>query len=150
MSVRKMIVFFLLVGLQVQIAHSQQMVKFRGSDGWGVDTRYEQAYDAFNLQTFRGSVAKVDTVTPMTDMGMGIQILLKTESGDIAVHLGPAWYILNQDLNFPKNEKLEVKGCRVSTSSGDFVMAMEILRKDRIVRLRDTDGNPLWSVMREK
>ena len=126
-------------------------IRFRGSDGWGCSTRYEQLFNNFSIETFTGTVSKVDTTTPMTGMGVAVRLILSPDGGgNLPVHLGPAWFILNQDLNFPKDDKIEVRGCRANISGSEFIMAVEVRRKDRVLRFRDDDGNPFWCVFRRK
>ncbi|MFP4162371.1 MAG: hypothetical protein ACLFQB_00555 [Chitinispirillaceae bacterium] len=149
MNVMKLLVVLCVVLGLYQTPSAQQLVKFRGSDGWGHDSRYEQLFSGFDLQTYIGDVVRIDTVTPMQDMGVGIQIVLDYESEKIPVHLGPAWYILNQDINFPQDKEIEVRGCSAFYSSSEFIMPVEIRLKDRILRLRDEEGYPLWNVIRD-
>jgi len=144
---RLLLVIFLIV---ISVPAFSQ-IRFRGSDGWGCSTNYERLFNNFNLETFTGSVSKVDTITPMTGMGVAVRLILAVDGGvTLPVHLGPSWFILNQDLNFPQNDKIEVRGCRASISGSEFVMAVEVRRKDRILRFRDDDGNPFWCVFRRK
>jgi hypothetical protein len=134
-------------------AHAQQSFRFRGSEGWGFGSKYEQLFDNYNLKTFVGTVVKVDTNTLMKDMSVGVRLIV-TEDGtnrEIPVHLGPMWYATNQDINFPKGEKVEIRGCRASyTGSQEFVMLVELRSKNRTFRFRDDDGNPFWVTFRNK
>ncbi len=139
-----------ILALALGVFHSAQgQMKFRGSDGWGVDTRYEQLFSSFDLRNYSGKVTEIDTVTPMPDMGVGIQLVLSTSEGDVNVHLGPAWYVLNQDISFPKKDEIEVKGCKVYLSGSEFVMPVEIRFEENVLRLRDDEGNPFWNIIRE-
>jgi len=136
-------------------AGAQPSMKFRGSDGWGLGTQYEQLFDNFNLKTIIGTVVRVDTATPIKGMGAGLRLIVTQDGGkDIPVHLGPMWYALNQDVNFPKGYKVEIKGYQANYMSADFIMAVELRSKERgrewILRFRDDDGNPFWCVFRPK
>ena len=132
---------------------AQQNFRFRGSDGWGYGSKYEQLFDNYNLKTFVGTVVRVDTNTLMKDMSVGVRLIVTDDAAgrDIPVHLGPMWYATNQDVNFPKGEKVEVRGCRVSyMGSPEFVMLVELRSKNRVFRFRDDDGNPFWVTFRNK
>ncbi|MDR0331073.1 MAG: hypothetical protein LBH93_05145 [Chitinispirillales bacterium] len=133
-------------------ANAQQSFRFRGSDGWGFGTRYEQLFDNYNLKTYVATVVKVDTATPMKDMGVAVRLIVTLDGSkdEIPVHLGPMWFALNQDINFPKGEKVELKGCRTSYMNAEFIMPVEMRRKDRVFRFRDDDGNPFWCIYRNK
>jgi len=132
---------------------AQQNFRFRGSDGWGYGSKYEQLFDNYNLKTFVGTVVRVDTNTLMKDMSVGVRLIV-TEDGtgrEVPVHLGPMWYATNQDINFPKGEKVEIRGYRASyMSSPDFIMLVELRSKNRVFRFRDDDGNPFWVTFRNK
>ena len=82
----------------------------------------------------------IDTVTPIRDMGQGIQIILKNEREEIAVHLGPAWFILYQDMILSVNDKnIEVRGCRTMINGKPVIMASAANPADlRIVRDGET------------
>ncbi|MCL2690032.1 MAG: DNA-binding protein [Chitinispirillia bacterium] len=145
--------FILVILLIVISVPAFSQIRFRGSDGWGcnTNTRYEQLFNNFALETFTGSVSRVDTITPMTNMSVAVRLILAADGGGtMPIHLGPAWFVLNQDLNFPSNDKIEVRGSRASISGSEFVMAVEVRRKDRILRFRDDDGNPFWCVFRRR
>jgi len=129
---------------------AQMTIKFRGSDGWGLASRYEQMYTNFSLQTYYGTVTKIDTVIPSSDMGSGISVILKTANSEELVHLGPSWFILHQDMNLSNGNKIEVKGAKVSFNGKTVIMAAEVESKDRILYLRDEDGIPYWCAWRKK
>jgi len=143
---RLLLVLFLIV---VSLPAFSQ-IRFRGSDGWGCNTRYEQLFNNFAIETFTGSVSRVDTITPMTGMGVAVRLILSDGGSTPPIHLGPAWFVQNQDLNFPKDDKVEIRGCRANISGSEFIMAVEVRRKDRILRFRDDDGNPFWCVFRRR
>ena len=50
----------------------------------------------------------------MTGMGPGIELLLQTDTGMVSVHLGPEWYVNNQDKRLVVRDPLEIKGSRVT------------------------------------
>jgi len=133
--------------------YAQQNFRFRGSDGWGAGSKYEQLFDNYNLKTFVATVVRVDTNTLMKDMGVGVRLIVTDDATgrDVPVHLGPLWYATNQDVNFPKGEKVEVRGCRASyMGSPEFIMLVELRSKNRVFRFRDDDGNPFWVTFRNK
>ncbi|GBU22371.1 hypothetical protein R80B4_02279 [Fibrobacteres bacterium R8-0-B4] len=132
---------------------AQQSYRFRGSDGWGFGSKYEQLFDNYNLKTLVGTIVKVDTNTLMKDMSVGVRLIVTDDATgqSIPVHLGPMWYATNQDINFPKGDKVEIRGCRASyMGSPEFVMLVELRTKNRVFRFRDDDGNPFWVTFRNK
>jgi len=130
-------------------------MKFRGSDGWGIGTQYEQLFDNYNLKTVMATVVRVDTATPIRGMGAALRLIAAQDGGkEIPVHLGPMWFAINQDLSFQKGVKLEIKGFQANYAGAEFIMAVEMRGKEKgkewIFRFRDDDGNPLWCVFRPK
>ena len=146
-----LLLFFALIGT-AQSAYAQQSMRFRGSDGWGAGTRYESLFDNLNLQTVTGTVVRVDTATVIFgEMSVAVRLVVALDGGsEIPVHLGPMWFALNQDVNFPRGEKLEIRGHRTSFSGAEFIMPVEMRSKNRIFRFRDDDGNPFWSIHRPR
>ncbi len=66
-------------------------------NGWGPGSSYNSMYDTKTVETISGSVISVQQILPDKNMSSGIHLLLVTENGSVSVHLGPAWYIDNQD-----------------------------------------------------
>jgi hypothetical protein len=140
-------------GLFTFEASAQMAVKWKGSDGWGLGTRYESLFNQYNLQVVNGTIFKVDTVTPFDGMATGIQIILRTQSsGDLPVHLGPAWFVQHQDMNLGPNDQVEVRGARFAINGKNVMAAFEIYRTgdSKILLLRDQDDVPYWCGWRKK
>ncbi|NLW31257.1 MAG: DNA-binding protein [Fibrobacter sp.] len=130
--------------------NAQMGMKFRGSDGWGIQSQYERFFNNYSLSRYYGKITEIDTITPMQDMGSGIQLKLKGDREEYIVHLGPAWFIIHQDMSLGINETVEIKGCKVAINGKPVIMAAELRRKDNILYLRDQDGIPYWSMWRKK
>lgn len=132
--------------------HAQISIKFRGSSGWCVGDRYDQTFVNTSQESVVGQVMSIDTITPLRDMSNGIQVMLKTDRNEeIAVHLGPSWYILNQDINLSVNDKnIEVRGCRTMLSGKQVLMASLLVKKEKMILLRDADGIPYWCAWRPR
>jgi hypothetical protein len=130
---------------------AQMAVKWKGSDGWGLATRYEQLFNKYNIQAITGTIYKIDTMTPMPDMSYGIQFVIKTTgSEEITVHLGPAWYVVRQDMNLNVNDVVDIRGARFSLNGKNVMAAFEVRIKDRVLMLRDVDGIPYWCGWRKR
>ncbi len=72
-------------------AFAQPGMRWRGGGGWGAESSYGRMYDRNTIETVSGEVVKVDRITPMKGMSYGIHLLVKTDTEEISVHLGPAW-----------------------------------------------------------
>jgi hypothetical protein len=102
-------------------------------------------YDPKTVETLSGEVIKIDTFKPMKGMGPGIHLLLKTDKETISVHLGPAWYLENQDIQIAVKEHIEVRGSRIIHQKQPAIIAAEVKKGDEIIKLRDDSGFPVWS-----
>jgi hypothetical protein len=107
-------------------------------------------YDPKTIETFSGTVVSVTKIAPMTGMAAGVHIMVKTEKESVSVHLGPAWYIENQDVKIEPRDAVEVKGSRVTVSGKPAIIAAEVKKGDDLLRLRDEAGLPAWSAWRRR
>ncbi|MDR3011692.1 MAG: hypothetical protein LBU70_00560 [Chitinispirillales bacterium] len=147
-----MVLILVSIGACLSLINAQPSMRFRGSDGWGPDTRYEQLFDNFNLRTHMGKVVRVDTATHIRgEMSVGMRLIIAFDNGEeIPVHLGPMWFAVNQDINFPRGESVEIRGHRTNLSGSEFIMPVEIRSRHRAFRFRDDDGKPFWTVIRPR
>jgi len=94
----------------------------------------------------------VDTVSgEVGDIGIkargklyGLHAVLKTEKGEIEVHLGPAWYHDEQRLKIEPGDKIEVRGSRITFEGKPTIVAAEVKKGEQVVKLRNDDGTPAW------
>lgn len=117
---------------------------WQGSGGWGHHSQYGRMYDSNNLTTVSGEVVSVDTFTPRGGMSGGMHLQLKTDDETLDVHLGPAWYLQNQDIQIRPEDKIEVTGSKVDFSGQSAVMAASVKKGDTTLMLRDDNGFPVW------
>jgi hypothetical protein len=80
----------------------------------------------------------------MKGMGRGVHLLVKTDHGTVDVHLGPAWYVQNQDVKLAAKDRVEVKGSRVTLDGKSALIAAEVRKGDEVLVLRDDAGVPRW------
>lgn len=122
-----------------------QSMKWRGSGGWGPGGPYGRMYDTKTLETIAGEVTKVDRITPMRGMSAGVHLVVKTDKGEVSVHLGPQWYLENQDVKIEPKDKVEIKGSRVTVQGQPALIAAEVKKGDEVLKLRDEAGMPVWA-----
>jgi hypothetical protein len=128
----------------------QRGMMWRGSGGWGPGTPYGRMYDAKSVETITGEVEKVDIITPGKGMSYGVHMIVKTDKETIPVHLGPGWYIENQDVKILPKDKVEVKGSRVTFGGKPAIIAAEVKKGDELLTLRDNNGFPAWMAWRRR
>ena len=122
-----------------------------GGGGWGPHGGYGRLYDPATEETIRGEVVRVERVTPMHGMSGGVHLLVRTGDGaTISAHLGPSWYIDNQDFAIRPGDTVEVTGSRVTIDGAPAVIARLVARGDDELVLRDQAGIPMWSASRRR
>jgi hypothetical protein len=139
-----------LVTLGATDALAQRGIAWRGGGGWGPGTAYAQIYNPQTVETLSGEVVTVDRITPMKGMNYGVHLTVKTDKGTISVHLGPGWYIENQDVTILPKDKIEVKGSRVTFEGKPTIIAATVTKGDEVMELRDARGFPAWSGWRRR
>lgn len=140
----------ILVGSLISYAQPHPGMMWRGSGGWGPGTPYYRMYDPKALETISGEVMSIDRITPTKGMAAGIHMVVKTEKDTVSVHLGPSWYIENQDVKIEPRDKVEVKGTRTTFAGNPAIIAAEVRKGDDVLKLRDDNGFPVWSGWRHR
>jgi hypothetical protein len=123
----------------------REMMRWRGSGGWGMGGGYGRMYDAAKVETISGEVEKVEQFTGMQGMSAGIELLVKTDKETLPVHLGPAWYIERLDTKIQAGDKVEVKGARITFMGKSALVAAEVKKGNDVLVLRDASGFPVWA-----
>src|SRR4026207_2246906 len=123
---------------------------WRGSGGWGPGSQYNRMYDPKTVETITGEVTVVNRITPAKGMSGGVDMNVKTDKETISVHLGPSWYLENQDVKIEAKDKVEVKGSRVTFAGKPAIIAAEVKKGDEVLKLRDDSGFPVWSGWRRR
>jgi len=131
-------------------ALAQRGMAWKGSGGWGEGTSYGRMYDPKTIETISGEVLSVDKITPMKGMSYGVHLTLKTDNETLSVHLGPGWFMENQDVKLESGDKIEVKGSQITFEGQSVIIAAEIKKGDAVLVLRDASGFPVWSGWRRR
>jgi len=139
------VVIFLMTSFLVSESFAQKGTRQRGSGGWGPGNQYGRMYDPNTVVTISGEVVRVEKITPLRGMSYGIHLILKTEKEEISVHLGPGWFIENQDIKIEAKDEIEVKGSRITFQGSPAIIAAEVKKGEYKLRLRDERGFPSWS-----
>jgi hypothetical protein len=124
---------------------TQQDMRWQGSGGWGPETSYGRMYNPRTVEVISGKVVSVDKSTPRKDMSYGVYLNVKTGKETISVHLGPGWYIENQNIIIEPGDKVEIKGSRITFNGKPAIIAAEVNMGGKILKLRDGNGFPAWS-----
>jgi hypothetical protein len=139
-----------LLGGVSSFAQPRKGMMWRGSGGWGPGGQYNRMYDPKSVETITGEVTSVDRITPMKGMSGGVHLNLKTDKETVSVHLGPVWYLENQDVKIEPKDKVEVRGARTTFAGKPAIIAAEVKKGDELLKLRDDSGFPVWSGWRRR
>lgn len=129
---------------------AQKRMGWKGSGGWGMGTAYGKMYNLKTVETISGEVVSVDKITPAKGMSYGVHMTVKTDKETISVHIGPGWFIENQDIKIEPKDKVEIKGSRITFEGKPAIIAAEVKKGDEILKLRDENGFPAWSGWRRR
>ena len=113
-------------------------------DVWGTKGQYWRLYDPRTVETLSGEVAAVSKYTPRGKPD-GVRFTLKTDQGPIEVILGRGSYVEQQGLKFEPQDKVTVKGSRVAVEGKPTIIATEVTKGEKTLKLRDVNGKPLWN-----
>ncbi|MCC7212668.1 MAG: DNA-binding protein [Candidatus Brocadia sp.] len=143
-------VIFVFSLLHLTQSFAQPGMQWRGGGGWGAGAQYSRMYDPKTVETVSGEVVSVDVITPVKGMCYGIHLMVKTGKETISVHLGPGWYIENQDTKIEAKDKVEITGSRIIFEGKPAIIAAEVKKGEETLKLRDEKGFPLWSGWRKR
>lgn len=119
-----------------------------GRHGYSPDfcPMYNGVYDPSALETMSGQVMAIERVGAA---GQGTWLKVKTDQATVSVHLGPAWYLDDQEVAISPDDAIEITGIRNTWNDSITIIASKIKLNDRTVELRDADGYPLWMNWRQ-
>jgi hypothetical protein len=112
-------------------------------DGWAPGSAYNSKFDPDTVENLSGELVKMDVFKPR-GMAVGVQILLKTGGETVPVHLGPVWFMKKQKCEVAPGDEIEVTGSRVESDGKPVIMASEVKKGDKTLKLRDEKGVPVW------
>jgi hypothetical protein len=90
---------------------------WRSSGGWGPGSPSNRMYDPKTVETIAGEVVSVSPITPNKGMDAGVHTMVNTGKETVSVHLGPSWYLENQDVKIEPKDKVEVKGPKLPSEA---------------------------------
>jgi len=107
--------------------------------------RGSRMYDPRTVETVNGEVVSVEKVPSPRGQGHGVHLTLKTAKEVLLIEVGPGWYVEKQPVKIEAKDILEIRGSRVMSQGKPAMIAAEIRKGDRILKLRDENGIPAWS-----
>ena len=131
---------FPIPGAWAQGGWKWRSLKERGGMGWG------RQYDPQAVQTITGKVTSIDSLASGKGARFGWRrVSVQTAQEAIPVILGPAWYLEQQKFTLNPGDALEVRGSRITVEERPYLIAAEVKKGKKTLKLRDKDGLPVWS-----
>ncbi|WP_299215359.1 hypothetical protein [uncultured Aquimarina sp.] len=118
-------------------------------NGWGQNSNYGRNFNANEINTVTGTVTAVERILPNKNMSYGLHLKVKTNTETVSVHLGPTWFLDNQEIQFSKGDQVNVTGSRIIFEDAPAIIAIEVVKDEHILYLRDKNGYPVWSGWRK-
>jgi hypothetical protein len=100
-------------------------------------------YDTRAEYVVKATVAGVRTHASL----MGYEdthLILTTTVGDMEVHVGPTAYLAKRGFEMKPGDQVVVTGCKATYEDKPVIVARQIQRGERTVKLRNTNGKPVW------
>ena len=97
------------------------------------------------IDTLSGTVDQLVLNPSPYNLGLyGVHLMLATAEGEMDVHLGPAWYLDDQKMQFQEGDQITVIGAHMNVDGTPALIAARIERGEEVLQLRDAAGRPLW------
>ncbi len=137
-----LILLSIFTGLMLFIAAGASAQKHAPDDGWG---RWTGLYNPGTEKRISGEVTAVERNPDTRDRSYGVQLRVRTDAGDeVVLHLGPAWFVHNQDFDFKVGDRVEALGSFVEISGTRIMVARELTKDGKLLKLRNEKGFPYW------
>jgi hypothetical protein len=112
---------------------------------------YTTLYDTSTVESVRGTITSVETMTGGSGRSYGVHLTIQTQRDEtLSVHLGPSWYLQRHGIAPEVGEAVRVTGSRVTLDGQPALIASEIQVGGRHARLRSEEGYPSWSGRRRQ
>lgn len=136
MTQRTTLVLFAALTLAVAVAVAAQ----------GPMQKMAPRFDPGTVESIKGTVEEVKLLSfGRGRMGGGVHLRVNTGKETLEVHLGPSFYLEDNDFEVETGEKVEVTGSRVTMAGQPALLAREIRVGEYKLELRGEDGTPLWA-----
>jgi hypothetical protein len=107
-------------------------------------THANYTYAPTSEQTMRGWVVETrDFQCPVTGT-VGSHITVKSETGSVEVHLAPASFMKQYEINIRKGDNVTVVGSRIMFEGKGALIAKSVAIGNETYNFRDQSGRPLW------
>lgn len=75
----------------------------------------------------------------------GTHVTLQSDGQMLDVHLGPTWFLQREGIELAKGDEIEVTGSVIDSDGKSILIAREVKKGQKVLKLRDEQGVPAWS-----
>lgn len=87
----------------------------------------------------------IDDIRQTQGEADGVLLLVKSDSGEVPVYVGPQAFLKEIEVSFSKGDQVEVVGAKALNTADGEVLAREITVGNNSFTLRDDKGIPAWT-----
>lgn len=102
------------------------------------------SYDLANQQTLRGWVVEAKDFQCPVSGTVGSHITVKSEAGTMEVHLAPASFMKQYEIQIRKSDSVTIVGSRIMFDGKPSLIARSVVIGRDTFNFRDPQGRPLW------
>jgi hypothetical protein len=119
-------------------------LKVQGKPG----SSYLVLFDPSRMATVEGTIQRIFVVPSAKVWLTSVHVMLRTKQGELKVDLGPSWFLDNQELHLAVDDRVSITGSQIKNNGVEALVAVEVRRNHELLRLRGTDGMPVWVAWR--
>jgi hypothetical protein len=102
-------------------------------------------YNPKSVVTVAGTVVSMTSAPVKTGLPHLVYLTLQTGEGKITIFLGPSLYVDNLPVQIKILDRIQVTGSKIMWEGSPVILAAEVKRGDEVLKLRDSNGVPVWS-----
>ena len=114
---------------------------FAQAAGKAPDARYDRTAEVQASGIITGVIS-----APAPDGPVGVHLQVKTATGIINVHVGPALFIGDNNFYFFADDQVQVTGALVGHGIDAAMWARTVTKGGKTLILRNEDGTPRWTL----
>jgi hypothetical protein len=102
-------------------------------------------YDPDTVTKVQGTANAVSVMPARRGRSGGMHVTLQSDGQVMDVHLGPTWFLQREGIEIAKGDSIEVTGSVIDSDGNSFLIAREMKKGQKVLKLRDEQGVPMWS-----
>ena len=119
----------------------------RGKSAWMPGSRFLSLFNADRVTSVSGTIESVGTFLPARDDMRGLQLRITDSEGRVTTVLaGPRSFARQEGMTFRVGDKVQIVGSRVNFKGESVIMASEITKNGRTLRLLERSVRPMWDM----